>query len=185
MQHIKWAKSSKIQSLCNIKRNFVNFSCTLFKKLQKLVKLEKNFVQFRKSGGKFSSTFYFVRIITVMTKYVQNRSEKEIISWHINYSLYFKTLFTLDLLYIQKTVTESKRARWVLLYIQKTFVTESKRARWLLYKKPSTRARPLYKMTFYFYFYFYFTNIIKHYEYFYNLTRLCFYTSSSFTKHEL
>ena len=88
MQHIKWAKSSKIQSLCNIKRNFVNFSCTLFKKLQKLVKLEKNFVQFRKSGGKFSSTFYFVRIITVMTKYVQNRSEKEIISWHINYSLY-------------------------------------------------------------------------------------------------
>ena len=167
MQHIKWAKSSKIQSLCNIKRNFVNFSCTLFKKLQKLVKLEKNFVQFRKSGGKFSSTFYFVRIITVMTKYVQNRSEKEIISWHINYSLYFKTLFTLDLLYIQKTVTESKRARW------------------LLYKKPSARARPLYKMTFYFYFYFYFTNIIKHYEYFYNLTRLCFYTSSSFTKHEL
>ena len=165
MQHIKWAKSSKIQSLCNIKRNFVNFSCTLFKKLQKLVKLEKNFVQFRKSGGKFSSTFYFVRIITVMTKYVQNRSEKEIISWHINYSLYFKTLFTLDLLYIQKTVTESKRARW------------------LLYKKPSARARPLYKMTFYFYFYF--TNIIKHYEYFYNLTRLCFYTSSSFTKHEL
>ena len=170
MQHIKWAKSSKIQSLCNIKRNFVNFSCTLFKKLQKLVKLEKNFVQFRKSGGKFSSTFYFVRIITVMTKYVQNRSEKEIISWHINYSLYFKTLFTLDLLYIQKTV-----------------VTESKRARWLLYKKPSTRPRPLYKITFYFYFYFYFyfTNIIKHYEYFYNLTRTCFYTSSSITKHEL